>query len=154
MRLFDLLPRRSWQLGGRNLPGGLADVSRRCRRTQGDQARRDAQSVKTFILIGIALIATPDLSSAASAAEISMVCKNPRREHQVTYDDTSKIVLDQAAGANAAYRVTSVKEVGGGPQVTAKTVTKGMPDIRASFGRPKGIAYSNSGRVFQTEPCR
>ena len=104
------------------------------------------------ILVAMAL--SLGSSGVATGAEITMICKNPRREHLLTYDSTSKILLDQAEGANAAYRVVALRTVGGGPQVKGRAVTKGFPDMTASFGRPKRLIVSMDGKVIQTESCR
>lgn len=106
--------------------------------------------IKRAVLALVAVI----VASGVEATQTTIVCRNPRREHFVTYDPASKVIVDQAEGASAAYRVTRTIKVTNGTRVIAKAVTRGQPDLTMTFGIPSTVTYSMNGRPFQSESCR
>jgi hypothetical protein len=93
------------------------------------------------------------VSEFAVAAQIKMICKNPRRSYVVEFDSKARTFILRNVGDVVRYRVRRMQKHRYGYVVSGKTV-KGGPDFVAYFGRNRRIHFMERGKVFQTDKCR
>ena len=104
--------------------------------------------IKTMpILLGVILFAEPAL-----AAQIQMICKNPRQSYLVTFDDEANIFRLRSTGPDTFYQVDDVEKNEDGQIVRGKTVKDG-PDFVAWLGGKKRIEFMDGAQVIQTDLC-
>ena len=105
--------------------------------------------LKTFsIALSVLLV-----SEFAVAAQIKMICKNPRRSYVAVFDSKARTFQLRNVGSTVRYRVKRVRKRRDGYVVRGKTV-KGGPDFVAYLGRNRRIQFLEGGKVFQTDKCR
>jgi len=92
-------------------------------------------------------------SQFAVAAQIEMICKNPRRAYTAVFNDKARTFRLRTAGKITRYRVKRVQKRRDGYVVRGKTV-KGGPDFVAYLGRNRRIQFVAGGKVIQTDKCR
>ena len=91
-------------------------------------------------------------AGVAIAAEVEMICKNPRQSYQAVYDDKDNTFKLKTAGEVATYNVMRVDNTGNGLVIAGKTV-KGGPDFVAYFEENRRIEFITDGSAFQTDQC-
>ncbi len=90
---------------------------------------------------------------SASAADLTMVCKNSRREYQVVYDAFARSLIAKAEEGDTPYRVDDVKTGGGSTMISGATTADG-PRFKAQIGKTKSITFFEGGKVLQVDRCR
>lgn len=88
----------------------------------------------------------------ASAATISMKCKNPRREYIVEFNDVTRQVITKSEEGTTNYPVLEIKEISGGYLI--KGHIPNGPDYELTTGPSKSIRFVISPGNVQIDPCR
>lgn len=65
---------------------------------------------RIFLLMSLCVLT----ASLARAETITMICKNPRREYVVIFDNFAKSLVTKAEEGGTPYRVDKVRRVGRG----------------------------------------
>lgn len=85
----------------------------------------------------------------ASASQLTMICENPRREYQVTYDAT----LETLHADDTQYRILAKEETPDRFVIVGLTVNGG-PTFRAHFRPYKKMEFFADNQLSQTDGCR
>ena len=100
------------------------------------------------LLLAFVLVAEPTL-----AAQMQMICKNPRQNYLVTFDDEANIFRLGSVGPDTFYQVEEVEKNENELIVRGKTIKDG-PDFVAWLGEKKRIDFIDGGQVIQTDLCK
>jgi hypothetical protein len=100
-----------------------------------------------FVLAPLALLRAGEAFGAS--AIIGMVCENPRREYQVTYEEGS----GSFKADETHYRVLAVERSADRYIVVGLTVEDG-PTFRAHFFPYKKMEFFADSQLMQTDGCR
>ena len=92
--------------------------------------------------------------NGSEAATLSMICKNPRREYLVVFNDFSRSFIAKAEEGDTPYRVDSIRRVGESYTVKGVTIFGG-PSFSALIGDGQQfIQFFDSRKLHQTDYCR
>lgn len=92
-------------------------------------------------------------ASSVCAEEITVICKNSRREYTVKIDTFSKSFVTVTEEGETAYRVDKLKQVGRA-YVIDGVAAPGGPSFHALIDNQKLIQFLSANKVFQTDYCR
>lgn len=91
------------------------------------------------------------VSQVANAATTSLVCKNPRQEYSVKFDETKRKLL---LNGSTSYKVLAIEKQGNTTIVAGSTVNDGPTfKLVLSQKNPKFEFYTDEA-LFQTDKCR
>ncbi|HEY1979297.1 MAG TPA: hypothetical protein VGH13_04360 [Xanthobacteraceae bacterium] len=102
-----------------------------------------------------AMLAVPLIlvAALAEASEVTMICKNPRREYLVRFDETARTLNATSDGDASAYQVLTVEKSAKRLWVSGLTVNDG-PTYRASFRPKMRMEYFAANKLIETDACR
>ena len=88
----------------------------------------------------------------ASAATITMKCKNPRREYIVEFNDVTRQVVAKSEGSSTQYPVSEIKEISAGYLINGRILNG--PDYELSTGKQKSIRFTIGPGNVQVDACQ